>query len=334
VYSQEQFINHKWWEQMAIIDLLNNNTYPEIKLIPARKINSMIINNSYFKGDFICHFAGLQYIDLDRYTLINEYLNYIDYSIQTNIYDKVFLSYFEPLAETNYNLLKKKYHSLKRVNGILGLINALSFVVDIVTTDFFYLIDADNQVLESFEFNYNPYIHKRNTYFWKAKNNVNGLEYGYGGIKLYNTKELRKLIIEIRNNVNEITAKSDFFHFLWLGDYPFTKDFKLIKEVASITVFNTSEFDSWKGGFRECCKLSSFSDLLGLNQSQKEEAKIRLDTWCTIGKDKDYGEWVINGAKDGVEYGKLNKGNILELIKINDFNWLKQYFTKKYNINV
>jgi hypothetical protein len=58
VYKKDIYINHSWWEQMAIIDILDNNSsdYNHTKIIPQNKINSYIDN--YKSGDFIIHFPN------------------------------------------------------------------------------------------------------------------------------------------------------------------------------------------------------------------------------------------------------------------------------------
>lgn len=58
VDAQEQFIQHPWWEQAAIIYLIDidNENEKHINYISQRTINSYIEN--YQEGDFIIHFAG------------------------------------------------------------------------------------------------------------------------------------------------------------------------------------------------------------------------------------------------------------------------------------
>ena len=60
IYEQKQYINHPWWENMAIIDLYDNNQNirDKTKILDVRSMNSYV--NNYQKGDFIIHFAGSQ----------------------------------------------------------------------------------------------------------------------------------------------------------------------------------------------------------------------------------------------------------------------------------
>jgi hypothetical protein len=54
-----------------------------------------------------------------------------------------------------------------------------------------------------------------------------------------------------------------------------------------------------------------------------------LETWCTVGADRPFGEYAIAGAIAGRAYGESNRGNIEALRKINDFEWLKERFNER-----
>ena len=106
-----------------------------------------------------------------------------------------------------------------------------------------------------------------------------------------------------------------------------SKERILMKDTASTTHFNTSEFSAWKSAFRECVKLSS---RIIINQKDYE-TKERLDVWCNIGEDKPYGEYCTEGARFGKLYGESNKDHAENLSKINDFKWLREYFENIYD---
>lgn len=60
IYSQTQFINHIWWENMALIDMLekNPNLKTKIKVIDQRSMNSYPNHQIWGDDDFIAHFPG------------------------------------------------------------------------------------------------------------------------------------------------------------------------------------------------------------------------------------------------------------------------------------
>jgi len=92
--------------------------------------------------------------------------------------------------------------------------------------------------------------------------------------------------------------------------------------ISNITAFNTDPFNAWKSAFRECAKLSSKV----IDRQKDDETNYRLRVWQTVGKDKPYGEYAINGAEQGTIYGVENQGNVEALYKINDFDWLMEKF--------
>jgi hypothetical protein len=98
------------------------------------------------------------------------------------------------------------------------------------------------------------------------------------------------------------------------------------RQVASLTRFNTSPFDAWKAGFRECCMLQAGS---GINMP-REKAEAKIQIWTSKGEEKPNGKWAIAGAKDGVNYGIQNKSDFLALKKIDDPKWLKFEFARRY----
>jgi hypothetical protein len=98
--------------------------------------------------------------------------------------------------------------------------------------------------------------------------------------------------------------------------------FKAVNEVSNFTAFNTDPFSAWRSAFRECAKLASKT----IQGQIDNETQQRLDIWCSVGKDKDYGDYVIAGANAGRLYGLDNSSNIDALMKINDYDWLKEQF--------
>jgi hypothetical protein len=94
--------------------------------------------------------------------------------------------------------------------------------------------------------------------------------------------------------------------------------FKAIPEVSNVTRFNTDPFNSWKSGFRECCKLASKI----IDRQDDTETAERLRVWCEETTDA----YAQNGAIMGRDYGLTNKDNQEALAKINDFDWLEEQF--------
>ena len=174
----------------------------------------------------------------------------------------MFLSYREKEAEENYAKLLSRVPNAKRVHGVKGIFNAHKRASEVADTKMFYVLDADAILLDEFNFEYFPTVWDEDAvHVWKSKNPINGLIYGFGGLKLFPTQLLR----DAKDwNIDFTTSISD--------------KFKPMPVVANYTAFNTNPYDTWKSAFRECTKLSS-----GIIHNLKaDDDKERLDIWCTV----------------------------------------------------
>jgi len=222
------------------------------------------------------------------------------------MYDIVFISYNEPNADKNWDLLKSRYPSAKRIDGVDGIHQAHIQAAKKCFTKMFWVVDADAELLDDFSFDYEVDEYNLETvHVWRSKNPVNDLIYGYGGVKLLPTRLTKKM----DTSKPDMTTSISF-------------NFKAIKEVSNITAFNTDSFNAWKSGFRECAKLASRI----IDRQQDIETAERLDIWCNKGTNRPFGIDTIKGAKAGKKFGEQNKNNLEELFKINDFDWLKTIY--------
>ena len=218
------------------------------------------------------------------------------------MYDIVFISYGETYAEDNWNLLKSRFPTAKRVDGVKGIHQAHIKAAKKCFTKMFWVVDADAQLVDDFNFDYEVDDYNLETvHVWRSINPINDLIYGYGGVKLLP----RKLTI------NMDTSKADMTTSI-------STQFKAIEQISNITAFNTDEFSTWRSAFRECAKLSSKS----IQGQIDEETEARLTVWTTKSHG-NYSEYALRGAWAGLEFG-LSNGNDIQLI--NDFDWLYERF--------
>ena len=229
--------------------------------------------------------------------------------------DIIYLTYKEKNAEQTFVHLLKLYPNIKRLHGIKGLTKAFKYTAEIVNSPFYVLIDGDNDVLDNFNLFSIPKPEVNQMNFCMTINPVNGLVYGYGGIKMCPTINFRK----IKNDKIDPIASGGIKKAHGLRDL-----------IASITRFNTSPFDAWKAGFREIVMLCNQDNELKMN---KNSLKTKIKIWKTKGSDKPFGKYAIMGAKDGEKYGNKFKGNFKELERINNPDWLFQKF-KELHPNV
>ncbi len=222
------------------------------------------------------------------------------------MFDIIFVSFNEPNANGNYELLKKRFPLAKRVDGVKGIHQAHIAAAKKSFTNMFWVVDGDAQILETFNFNYAvpkdqlDYVH-----VWRSRNPINGLEYGYGGVKLLP----KKLTLQMNTNTLDMTTS-------------ISRNFIAIPEVSNITEFNTDPFSTWRSAFRECVKLSSKS----IERQNHQETMDRLTAWLTYYPDKPFAKEAAEGALAGREYGHKNASNPEALLKINDFDWLMMQF--------
>lgn len=221
------------------------------------------------------------------------------------MYDIVFISYNELNAEENYARLSSRFSApiLKRITGVAGIHNAHIAAAKKAMTKMFWVVDGDAEVLDTFNFDYQvpnnelDYVH-----VWRSQNPINGLVYGYGGVKLLPKKLTMNMPL---GNVDMTTSISPLF--------------KAMPEISNITAFNTDEFSTWRSAFRECAKLASHT----IERTNAEETLRRLDVWCTTGNDEN----AIKGALAGRAYGEKNASNKEALLKLNDFTWLQDQWS-------
>jgi len=218
-------------------------------------------------------------------------------------HDVVFISYQEPNADENYELLKQKVPSAKRVHGVKGIHQAHIAAAKQCTTPMFYIVDGDAIVMDDFEFDHQvaawQYDH---VFVWRSQNPINDMVYGYGGLKLFP----RQLTLDMDTTRPDMTTS-------------ISKKFNAMPAIANITAFNTGAFETWKSAFRECAKLSSKV----IDRQKDDETNARLETWTTVGHDRPFGKYAIQGAKAGMQFGQSKD---VDLRLINDFDWLQEQF--------
>ena len=232
-------------------------------------------------------------------------LQYVKEVGSTSIPYEIFcISFKEDILEVDKNIQRvtskeMKHGWVNHIRGVKGIFEAHKACAKDCKTDMFWVIDADAEVTEEFMFDYIPDVYdKEVVHVWGSKNPVNGLEYGYGGVKLFPTEMVRQ-------------ATS------WGIDFTtgLSSRFKSMPEVSCITRFNTDAFSTWRSAFRECVKLTLNND---------EESKERLRVWMNTKGEGEFSDEAVSGALEGNQYALKNKDNLSMLDKINDYEWLEE----------
>ena len=222
------------------------------------------------------------------------------------MYDIVFISYNESTADHNYKILCERFPIAQRVNGVKGIHQAHIEAAKKAWTKMLWIVDGDAVIEKTFGFDYEPPIKDLTAvHVWRSRNPINDLQYGYGGVKLLP----RRMTLEMNTDTTDMTTS-------------ISTRFRAMEQVSNITAFNSDPFSAWKSAFRECVKLSSKV----IDRQENSETEHRLDVWCTKGVDRPYGDFAVEGAKAGRQFGTLNINNSQQLKLINDFDWLRKHF--------
>jgi hypothetical protein len=220
--------------------------------------------------------------------------------------DIFYISYDEPNAEEHWADLLNKVPWAKRVHGVKGFDAAHKACAEQSETDRFITVDGDNivmpdffeQVLEVPDTDHDGNNISESIFSWNAKNILNGLVYGNGGLKCWPRQ-----------------------YVCWKLNYIQLNDtFSEVHQTAS-------PFQAFRAGFREGVKMSldQGSKVLPDEFSQKIwwQNYNRLQTWCNIGTDVDNGLWAIYGARLGCEMTVLTDW---DTNLISDYEWFKDFF--------
>lgn len=223
------------------------------------------------------------------------------------MYDIVFISYNEPNADATWQALKDNFPRAKRIDGVKGIHQAHIAAAKKCFTKMFWVVDADAQILDTFNFDHKVDEYDLETvHVWRSRNPVNNLLYGYGGVKLLP----RKLTLNMDTTKPDMTTS--------ISEY-----FKAMPETSNVTAFNTNEFEAWKGAFRECTKLASKS----ITGQIDDETEDRLQAWLHPIPAASFSNEAKRGAEQGTVFGKENKNKPEVLALINDFDWLEEKFS-------
>ncbi len=285
--------------------------------------------------------------------------------------DVFFITMNEEGCEDNWQRLLSFAPNAKRVDGVKGIYEVHKACAQLSVTENFYVVDADAWVLDGFKFHWEP--NKDTLHYgdipetecvlvWPSRNPVNGLEYGYGGIKMFPRAPFlddRKWEVDLSTTIGRATVSMD--------------------QVSCETRFNTTPESAWVGAFRECAKLSALTMIKSrirraikirdqklaeiakyvneqtewpaekratyrrvqsvlVNDRYHAESTIytywaeiemcsqRRLHWATVGWEAHNGKYALLGAQAGSRFGLKYSDEPAILNKINDWTWLEREF--------
>jgi hypothetical protein len=210
--------------------------------------------------------------------------------------DVVYLSYDEPQKEEFWVKIKNMVPWAVRVDGVKGSDAAHKAAAAASTTERFVLIDGDN--LPDSEF-FNQTLELSNEQYeqavfrWRARNHINGLMYGNGGISSWT----RTFVMNMQTHENTDGRTETQVEFC------FDPLYWAMHDCYSTTYPNGDAFHAWRAGFREgvkmCLDRGARPSLEDFKQRVQQRNLDHLTIWHNIGADVEHGEWAIAGARQG-----------------------------------
>ena len=210
--------------------------------------------------------------------------------------DCVFLTYDEPMAEENWVRIKNMVPWARRVDGVKGSDAAHKAAAQASTTERFILIDGDNIPDPDFfnltlEFPNEEY--ERAVFRWRARNHVNGLMYGNGGLSSW-TREFA---------MNMQTHEATDGRAETQVEFCFDPQYWAMHDCYSTTYPNGSAFHAWRAGFREGVKMCLNKGVRPTVAEFRDRVHQRnldhLTIWHNVGRDAEHGTWSIAGSRMG-----------------------------------
>jgi hypothetical protein len=239
------------------------------------------------------------------------------YNIDIADLDCIYLTYEEPNAEENWVKIKNMVPWARRVDGVKGSDAAHKAAGNASDTDRFVLIDGDNVPDPAF-FNLTLELDDTNNdcvFRWRAKNHVNGLMYGNGGLSCW-TKEF---VENMRTHEASDGAVENDVEFCFYPNYIAMHD------CYSITYPNGSAFHAWRAGFREgvkmCLNKGARPTLSEFQDRVHQRNLDHLTIWHNVGRDVDHGIWAIAGSRMGTYMTMLTEWDYKQ---VQDFDVLAE----------
>jgi len=225
------------------------------------------------------------------------------------VMDVIFISYDEPDADHNWNILEQQCARAKRVHGVAGMETALEAAADLSSTPWYYAVFAKTRLYEQFDFSYVPdFMQQPKHYIFDCINIVNGLQYGHMGVVMYNCQGIRDL-----NQAKNFGL-----------DYTLSFAHESVPMVSCYGNFDQTPYHTWRTAFRECAKLAYFE-----SQSPTVDGEYRLNTWLSRAQG-NHADWCLKGAHDGVEFFKSSDRELTTLKQSFRWEWLREYFVSRH----
>ena len=234
--------------------------------------------------------------------------------------DCIYLSYDEPQQEEFWVKIKNMVPWARRVSNIRGSDAAHKAAAMASESERFILVDGDNLPDPAF-FNQTLDLstpeYEKAVFRWRARNHVNGLMYGNGGLSSWT----REHVMNMRTHENTDGTTETQVEFC------FDPLYWSMHDCYSVTYPNGSAFQAWRAGFREgvkmCLNRGARPTVTEFRDRVHKRNLDHLTIWHNVGGDVDYGYWAIAGARQGTYMTMLTNWDYLQ---VQNFEALAELF--------
>ena len=245
--------------------------------------------------------------------------------------DCVYLSYDEPKKEEFWIKISNMVPWATRVDGVKGSDAAHKAAADASTTDRFILIDGDNIPKSEF-FNQQLVLDDDNqdcVFRWKARNEINGLMYGNGGLSCWTKQFIYNMKTHENSDGSDDTAV----------EFCFDPNYWAMHDCYSTTYPNATPFQAWRAGFREgvkmCLDRGTKPSISDFKQKAHNRNLDHLAIWHNVGRDVENGQWSMLGARLGTKMTMLGDWDYERtvIIKFPTYDIAMEWYnSKEYSI--
>ena len=239
--------------------------------------------------------------------------------------DVIFLTYDEPKKEEFWIKIQNMIPWAKRVDGVKGSDAAHKAAAARSDTEWFVLIDGDN--LPDPEF-FNLQLNLKPEYTgaafrWKARNIINGLRYGNGGLSVWSKEFVNNMRTHEASDGREETAV----------EFCFDPKYYAMHNCYSTTYPNGSAKQAWRAGFREgvkmCLDRGTKPSLEEFERKVNNRNYDHLCIWQSVGADVENGYWAMYGARLGTYMIMLEGWDHHQVQDFDTLNMLWNSFSKE-----
>lgn len=210
--------------------------------------------------------------------------------------DCIYLTYDEPQREEFWVRIRNMVPWAKRVDGVKGSDAAHKAAAEESDTERFILIDGDN-IPDTHFFDlcltFPDAVWEQAVFRWRARNHINGLMYGNGGLSSWTRTFIRNMRTHENTDGSDKTAVEFCFDPLYWA----------MHDCYSTTYPNGSAFQAWRAGFREGVKMCLDQGRRPTVSEFRERVHRRnldhLTVWHNVGADVEHGAWALAGARQG-----------------------------------